>query len=190
MCRNGPIVWEGVSTGTSVLHRGSFAPAQHDVVAVAQRPLLDGAVVVVGADHPVTGLLIADGVEDRVLEEERVAGEEHLGDQPRRERGAEEREVDVSRAPRVRVVLPGVRPWLDRDELVAPVVIGHAAPAPAEVRVERSRMLIALMAIAPAGIRLPDLDQRVAHRLSVSIEQAAMDDDALADRLAVVLAGE
>src|SRR5829696_10316870 len=99
MCRNGPIVWEGVSAGTSVLHRRRFAPTKHDVVAIAECPLLDGPVVVVAADHPVARLLVADRVEDRVLEEEGIAREEHLGDQAGSECRAEEREVDVARAP-------------------------------------------------------------------------------------------
>ena len=51
-------------------------------------------------------------------------------------------------------------------------------------------MLVANMDIASTGIGLPEFDQRVGHAASVFIEHMAMDDDALADRLAFVLGGE
>ena len=51
-------------------------------------------------------------------------------------------------------------------------------------------MLVALVDVAAGGVGLPDLDQRVRHRPAVAVEHAAGDDDALAQRLAVVLAGE
>src|SRR6266511_4437907 len=71
MWRKGPIVWDGVRAGTrSVLHRRRLAAAQNDVVAIPERPLLDGPIVVIAADHPVTRPLVAHRVEDRVLEEE------------------------------------------------------------------------------------------------------------------------
>src|SRR5215211_2477368 len=136
MCRNGPIVWEGVSRDTSILHRGRLAAAQDDVVFEAERLLGHGPVVVVSADHPLAVLRVANRVEDRILEEERIAGEEHLGDQPRGEGGPEQREVDVPGAPGVRPVLPRVGAGLDRDELVAALVVGHAPSPTAEIGVE------------------------------------------------------
>ena len=48
-------------------------------------------------------------------------------------------------------------------------------------------MGVDLVEIPAGGIRLPDLDELVAHRLTVTREDAAGDDDALALRLAVVL---
>jgi hypothetical protein len=44
------------------------------------------------------------------------------------------------------------------------------------------------MAVAPGGVGLPDLDERVAQRPPVAVEQAPGHGDALADRVAVVLA--
>ena len=52
-------------------------------------------------------------------------------------------------------------------------------------------MLVAVVAVAAGGVRLPDLDERVADRPPVAIvEHAAGDDDALAERLAAVLPRE
>jgi len=51
-------------------------------------------------------------------------------------------------------------------------------------------MLVGGVDVATGGVALPDLDQRVAHRLAVGVEDAAGDDDPLAQRLARVLAGE
>src|SRR4029450_4670557 len=117
MWRNGPIVWEGVGAGTcSVLHWRRLTAPQDDVVAIPERPLFHGSIMVVAADHPLASLGIADGVEDRVLEEERVAGEKHLGDEAGGEGGAEKGEVDVPRTPRVRVVLPRISARLGREE--------------------------------------------------------------------------
>ena len=73
---------------------------EHDVPAVAERPLRHGQAVVVGGDEPLPGRVVGHGLEDRVVGEERVAGEVHLGDEPLGERRAEEREVDVRRAAR------------------------------------------------------------------------------------------
>src|SRR5215217_62489 len=43
------------------------------------------------------------------------------------------------------------------------------------------------MAVAAAGVRLPDLDQRVPHGTAVAVEQPPVNDDPLADGLAVML---
>ena len=82
-----------------------------------------------------------------------------------RERAAEEREVDVRRPPRVRVVAPRIRARLDRDEAVAAVVVGQAAAGAGEVRVERRRVLVDVVVVAAGRVRLPDLDERAADRV-------------------------
>ena len=46
------------------------------------------------------------------------------------------------------------------------------------------------MDVAAGGVRLPDLDQRVRDRPAVLVDDAADDDDALAERLAGMLARE
>jgi len=63
-------------------------------------------------DHTLLGLRIAHRLEDRVLIEERVAGEVLLGDEPAPEGRPEERELYVGRPPSVVVVLPRVSPGL------------------------------------------------------------------------------
>ena len=77
------------------------------------------------ADRPVPGG-VRDRVVDRVLPEQRVAREVHLGDQPLGEGPAEQAEVDVRGAPRVVVVAPRVRAGLDGEELVAAQAVGDA----------------------------------------------------------------
>jgi hypothetical protein len=46
------------------------------------------------------------------------------------------------------------------------------------------------MGIAAAGVGLPNFDERVRERISIFIDHAARDDDALADGLGVMLLGE
>ena len=65
----------------------------------------------------------------------------------------------------------------------------HAAGA-GEVGIERRGVLVDGVDVAAGGVALPDLDQRVGHGPSVLVEHAALDDDALAQRLAGVLRGE
>ena len=72
--------------------------------------------------------------------------------------------------PGVVVVAPRVGPGLDRHEAVAPLVVGHAAPGAGEVRVQRRRPAVPAVAVAARGVGLPDLDQRVAQRLALGVE--------------------
>jgi hypothetical protein len=51
-------------------------------------------------------------------------------------------------------------------------------------------MLIAQMDVAPAGIGLPDLEQRIRHAAAVLVQHMAVHDDTFAKRLALVLGGE
>ena len=51
-------------------------------------------------------------------------------------------------------------------------------------------MLVDHVPVAARGVRLPDLDQLATQRAAVGAEHAAADDDPLAERLALVLAGE
>ena len=51
-------------------------------------------------------------------------------------------------------------------------------------------MLIDHVHVAPGRVRLPDFDEGVGHRPAVLVDDAPGDDDALADRLARVLARE
>src|SRR5918997_4127771 len=126
MDRNGPTVCDGVSRSLmGLLERGLLAAAQHDVPAVGERPLRPGGLQVERRDHALASLRVRDRVEDRVLVEQGVVREVHLRDEPLGESVAEQREVDVGRAPRVVVVAPRVGARLDRGERVLALVVGE-----------------------------------------------------------------
>ena len=88
------------------------------------------------------------------------------------------------------MIAPGICARLDGDEPIAPVVVGDAASCAGEVRVERGVVVVDLVRVPPGSIRLPDLDQLTAERLAVAPEDAAADDDPLAERLTLVLPRE
>src|SRR3546814_7622230 len=67
--------------------------------------------------------------------------------------------------------------------------VGDAAPAAEEVGIERRVVLVRRMDVAPGGVGLPDLDQRVGLRAPRLVEHAAGDDDALANGLSGGLPG-
>ena len=133
-----------------------------------------------------SGNRVVDGVE----RQQRVTWEVHLGDQPLLEGMAEEGEVDVGGPPRVRMVPPRVRAWLDGDEAEAAIVVGQAPSDPGEVRVEGGRMVVQLVRVPARRVGLPGLDERGTHRATTGIGDATRDDDPLAERSAGVLAGQ
>src|SRR5438309_12084526 len=98
--------------------------------------------------------------------------------------------MNMRRAPGVVVVAPGILAGPYADETVTTFGVGHGAPGAGEVRIERCIVLIGAVRVAPGRVRLPDFDQGVRHRLAVLVEHAPAHDNALADRLAPVLAGE
>ena len=157
---------------------------------VSQRPLGLGDVVVVPAISRCWAFSSVTDWKIGSRPNSGSPGEVHLRDQPLGERGPEQREVDVRRTPGVVVVAPRVGARLDRREAVAALVVGQRAAAAGEVRVERRGVLVAVVAVATGGVGLPDLDELVAHRAPVAVEDPARDHDALAQRLADVLAGE
>ncbi len=81
----------------------------------------------------------------------------------------------------------GYAPGLTGDEAVFAVVTGQAAPAAREVRVERRVVVVDRVGVAAGGVRLPDLDQLATQRLAVRAQDAAADDDPLAEGLTIVL---
>src|ERR1700674_576391 len=91
----------------------------------------------------------------------------------------------MRRAPVIDTIAPRVGPRLDRAEEVGATVVGNAAPATAEVRIQRRDVMVIDMAIPAPGIRLPDFDQRTANRPRIVVENATMDDDPLTDRIVV-----
>src|SRR6266704_571735 len=174
----------------SALHRRGIAAAQHDVEAVGERPFRNGVLPIEHRDQANARSLVGDRVVHRVVLEQRVSRKIHLRDHAREERGAEQREMDVRRAPGIVVVAPGILARPNADEAVAAFGVGHGAPGAGEVRIERCIVLIGAVRVAPGRVRLPDFDQGVRHRLAVLVEHAPAHDNALADRLAPVLAGE
>jgi hypothetical protein len=146
--------------------------------------------VVVRGDQACAGGLVGDGLQDGVVAEERVAGEVHLGDQALGEGRAEEREVDVRGPPGVGVVAPGVGARLDGGERVPALIIRQASAHAREVRVQRGRVLVALVRVPARGVGLPDLHQLPGDRAALPVQDAAGDGDALAERFAGVLAGQ
>src|SRR3974390_2652522 len=151
IAKYGPTVWEGVVwkiTSMRLLERRGPRAPEVDVPLERLRPVRHRAVDREARDHPLARLRVADRVEDRVVGEERVAREVHLGHQALGEGPAEQREVDVGGPPGVVVVAPGIRPRLDRRELVAALVVGDAPPGPAEVGIERRRPAVPLVLVA------------------------------------------
>src|SRR5580704_3710517 len=190
IAKYGPTVWEGVVskiTSVRLLERRRARAAEVDVPLERLRPVRHRPVDREPGDHPLAGALVSHRVEDRVIREERVAREVHLGHEPLGERAAEQREVDMGRPPGVVVIAPRVRPGPDRRERVAALVVGDAPSGPGEVRIERRRPPIPPVHVSPGGVRLPDLDERPAQRVALGVEHAPRDDDPLSDRLALVL---
>ena len=99
---------------------------------------------------------------------QRIALEIHLRDEPLRPAVARDRVVDVRGTPVVDAVAPRVGAGLDGAEEVVAVRVGQRAAAAAEIRIDRRDVPVLLVPVAAAGVRLPDLDQRVAHRPAVS----------------------
>ena len=97
----------------------------------------------------------------------------------------------MRRPPGIVVVAPGIGAGLDRDEAVAALGVGDArGPAPVKFGSSGAGCWSRDVDVAAGGVGLPDLDQRVRHRPAVLVEHAAGDDDALAERLAGMLAGQ
>ena len=103
---------------------------------------------------------------------------------------AEQREVNMRRPPGIVVIAPRISARLHGKKLIAAFGVGDGAARAGEIRIERGGMLIDHVHIAPGSIGLPDLDQRIRHRLAVLIEHAAVHNDALAQRLALMLLGQ
>src|SRR5215469_6733419 len=88
------------------------------------------------------------------------------------------------------MIPPRISARLDGDKPIAALCVGCSAARPGEIRIERRRVLLALVAIAAARVGLPDFYQCVGDRPPILVEHPSVHDDALADRLARMLAGE
>ena len=106
----------------------------------------------------------------RTERDQRVALEIQLGDQPLAKAVAEDRHVDMHRPPVIAAIRPGIGARADGQELVVAVFIRQRTAAAAEIGVERRQIAVLLVAVAPAGIGLPYLDQGVRHGTRILIQ--------------------
>ena len=169
-----------------VLEQRRALAAQDDVEAVGAAVELDEGADVLERDQAADLLLARRDAEDRAAPDQRVALEVHLRDQALHPAVAGDRVVDVRRPPVVDAVAPGIGAGLDGAVGVVAVLVGQHPAAAAEVGVEGADVLVLLVPVAAAGVALPDLDQRVLHRPAELVLDVAVDDDALADRQAVL----
>src|SRR5580765_5163617 len=91
--------------------------------------------------------------------------------------------MNMGRSPRVGMIEPRISAGLDRQVSILAFFVGHAPPRAGEVWIERRVVLIDGVAIAPGRVGLPDLYQRIRHRLVVFLQDPADYDNALAHRL-------
>src|SRR6266404_9072096 len=92
--------------------------------------------------------------------------------------------MDVSWPPAVDVIAKRISARFDRSKKVITVLVSQHSPTAAEIRVYRRDIGVVAMAIASTRIRLPHLYVRVGHRLTVAIDNVAVDDGLFADRCA------
>ena len=166
------------------------ATAHHDVELIAERLQRHRCLPIEERDEAIARAFIGGAVEDRIVGHQRIAGEVHLRDQARGERGTEDGEVNVRSAPGVVVILPGIGAGLDGDEAIAAFGVGDGVAAAGEIGIERRVVLIDRVGVAAGGVRLPDFDERVRERTAIFVNDAAGDDDAFADGFGVMLLGE
>src|SRR5688500_3033575 len=182
----GPAVCDGVSFSamSGALERRGLAAAQDDVEAVGEAiESLHRFDVELGY-QAVDRLRVLDGVDDDAALDQGIALEIELRDEALHEGMAEDREMDMRRPPGTAVVGKRIRPGPDGAERVSALGVADDAPAAAEIGIERRHVFVVAVAVFAAGVGLPDLDQRAGHRTRVLLQHAAMDDDALADRIA------
>src|SRR3954452_8791938 len=91
--------------------------------------------------------------------------------------------MNMRRPPGIDMITERIRAGLDRTKGIIAVLIGDHAPAPPEVRVDRRKIGIVLVPIAPTGVRLPYLHKRTRRATTGSVQHPAMHDDPLADWL-------
>src|SRR5580698_7523019 len=127
--------------------RGCLASAQHDVETIAERPVGLRALQIEFRNEALPRAFVGNRLPDWIVLEQRIAGKIHLRNQSRCKRRTEQRKMNMRRPPRVLVVLPRIRPRLDRGELIAPLIIGKRSPRASEIRVEGRVMIVFVMAI-------------------------------------------
>src|ERR1700756_1839114 len=124
------------------LHGSLLASTQHNIEAIAERRFRNGGIPIKHRNEALACLLIRGAVVDRIRREKWVAGKVHLRDQAGGERGTEEGEMNVGRAPCVVVIAPGIAARLHRDEAVMAIGVGQGVTTTGEVGIEWRIVLI------------------------------------------------
>src|SRR5579864_2438406 len=152
--------------------RCGLPSAQDDVELKAQRPLcLRYSQVEVG-DQALSGARIWNGLKDGIKGKERVTRKVHLCDQARSKGISKKRKMNVGRTPCILMVLPGIGARFDGNEAIAPTLISKGAAGAGKVRIQRRRMVIAIVAVAAGGIGLPNFNQCVRNWATIIIQDA------------------
>ena len=92
----------------------------------------------------------------------------------------------MRRTPIIHLIAEGIRPGLYRAKDISPIAIRQAAPTAAEIRINRTDIAVIAVAIFSRSIRLPKLHQHAAQGTRIAVQHAAMDDDALTNREALL----
>src|SRR5260221_6872744 len=148
MWRYGPTVWLRLASSffiASSLHRRRGASAQHDVEAIGERVRRPSVLEIEGRDQPRARLLVGEAVVHGIEAQQRIPGKVHLRHHAGQEGLAEQREMDVRRAPGVVVVAPRVLARPDRDETVTAQGVRHRTPCAGEIRIEWCIVIVGRM---------------------------------------------
>src|SRR5437867_8648033 len=94
----------------------SIGSPHHNVPSITQRPLLFRNAVVVQSDQALSCSFRRHRIHDRIKRVERVVLEIHLRHQTRQHCWSENREMNVRRTPCIRMVLPRISSWTNRQE--------------------------------------------------------------------------
>src|SRR6267154_611053 len=169
-----------------VFEQGLAASSQYDIEAIGEALQRARCIEVESCRQSIGRRLVGNGCDDGIVGDQRIALEIHLGYQSLRKAGSEHREMDMGRPPAVDAIPERVGAGLDGpEEVIAPVIGQHPAAA-TEIRIDRRDIGVVAVAVASAGIGLPDFNERVGYRLAVAVEDIAVDDRLLADRLALL----
>src|SRR4051812_37510952 len=101
MVRLSVMLWP---SGSFLLHRRSFASAQHDVEAITQGMEWHSCFPVENRDEALAGRLVRCAVKNRVEGQQRIAWEKHLRDQPGRKGRTKHGKMNMGRPPRIVMV--------------------------------------------------------------------------------------
>ena len=142
------------------------------------------------ADQALARRGVRDRVQDAVVGVERLAGKEHLRDEPRQPDPAPHREVDVRRPPPATRVGHRIGAGLDGADLDRAGLVGQHARRAVEVRVDRRVVVVVRVDVASGGVRLPHLDHRPADRRAVLVDDFQPQVHELADGLLRPVAGD